>query len=151
MYLVGHAAIGMAFASGTDDPVLAFCIGWASHYVADFVPHGDEAAGEWVKRGHEVKRLLVLVGVDGAILLAAYGLFVAHRGFSPAPLAAAIGSTVPDVMWGLEKLFRRKLFGAHEKFHGLNHNFFRVRMPLWLGLAFQAALTAFLWVRLTLG
>ncbi len=150
MYLVGHAAVGVAFAAGTQDPVLAFCIGWASHYVADFVPHGDEAVGEWVKRGREVRRLFALVAVDGAVLLAAYAWFVAHRGFAPAPLAAAVGATIPDVMWGLEKLFRRKLFGAHEKLHGLNHNFFQVRMPLWLGLFGQAIVTASLWAWLTL-
>ncbi len=150
MFLVGHAAIGMTLAAGTDNPVLAFVIGWASHYVADFIPHGDEEAGEWVKRGHEIKRLLVLVGIDGVLLAAAYGWFVMHRGFSPAPLAAAIGATVPDVMWGIEKVFKRKLFGAHERLHGLNHNFFDVRMPLGVGLALQAAVTCSLWAWLTL-
>ncbi|MEY4744925.1 MAG: hypothetical protein RL272_870 [Candidatus Parcubacteria bacterium] len=151
MYLIGHAAIGMTLAAGTNEPVLAFGIGWLSHYLADLIPHGDEDAGEWVKRGHEVKRLLALVGIDSMLLLAAYAWFVAHRGFSPAPLAAALGSAIPDVMWGLEKVFKRNLFGWHERLHHKNHNYFRVRMPLWAGLAFQGALTALLWYRLTLG
>ena len=151
MYIVGHAAVGMTLAAGTTNPAIAFFIGWLSHYLADFFPHGDEPAGEWTKRGNEVKRLLVLLSVDGAVLLGASAWYVAHRGFSWPMAAAAFGSAVPDVLWGLEKLFKRKMFGPHESFHGRNHNYFHVRLPLWAGLALQAAVTAALWWRLTMG
>lgn len=151
MFIVGHAAVGMTLAAATANPALAFGIGWLSHYLADFFPHGDEDAGEWAKRGNEVRRLAFLLSIDGAILLAASAWFIAHRGFSWAPCLAVVGSAVPDVLWGLEKLFKRKLFGPHEKFHGRNHNFFHIRLPLWAGILLQAAVTAALWWRLTLG
>lgn len=151
MYIIGHAAVGMTLAAGTTNPAIAFLIGWASHYLADFFPHGDESVGEWAKRGSEVRRLAFLLSIDGAILLAASAWFIAYRGFSWAPCLAVVGSAVPDVLWGLEKLFKRKLFGPHEKFHGRNHNFFHVRLPLAVGLVLQAIVTAALWWRLTLG
>jgi hypothetical protein len=152
MYLVGHTAIGMSAVAltGVTNPAAAFAVGWASHYLADFLPHGDEEAGDWTKKGNEVKRLAAIVAVDGALLLALFGVFTAHRGFSLPMAMGALGSTVPDVLWGLEKLFKRKLFGFHEKYHYANHNFFDVRMPLWLGVLLQAIMTASLWAWLTL-
>ena len=145
MYLVGHAAVGILLASGTDNPAAAFGIGWFSHYLADFVPHGDEAVGAWTKKGNEVRRLLAVVAVDGALFLAAFALLIAHRGFSAAVAAAALGSFVPDVLWGLEKVFKRRLFGPHQRFHDRNHNFFHLPIPLWLGLLLQGAATSGLW------
>ena len=147
MYLVGHAAVGMAITSalGITNPVAAFGVGWASHYLADFFPHGDEAVGEWTKRGNEVHRLLAVVAFDGALFLSVFTIFTAHRGFSFAMAAAALGSFVPDVLWGLEKLFKKKLFGFHERFHLVNHNFFHIRLPFFVGILFQTAITFALW------
>jgi hypothetical protein len=145
MFLIGHAAVGIALASVTTNPAAAFGIGWLSHYLADFLPHGDEELGEWTKRGNEVLRLLAFVSVDGAIMLAALAAYFHIHGFSWPVLAAAFGSTTPDVMWGLEKLCKRKLFGFHERFHCRNHNFFQVRMPLAAGIAVQALVTSLLW------
>jgi hypothetical protein len=150
MYLVGHAAIGMTLAASTGNPALAFGIGWISHYLADFFPHGDESAGEWAKRGNEVKRLFLLLVIDGSLFLVAFGWFTLHKGFQPAAAAAALGSFMPDILWGLEKVLKKRLFGPLEKFHGMNHNFFHVRLPFWLGLVLQAALAAGLWSWLTL-
>lgn len=151
MYLVGHAAVGMTLAASLGHPAAAFAVGWASHYLADFFPHGDEPVGVWAKRGNEVRRLLLLVAVDGALFLAAFAALTAARGFSASLLAAAVGSFAPDVMWGLEKATGRRLFGPHERIHARNHNFFRVHLPLWLGLCLQASVTGFLWWRLGAG
>ena len=147
MFLIGHAALGAAIvkAAGIENPIAAFAVGWASHYLADFFPHGDEDLGAWTKRGHEVLRLLFVVGIDGALLLAAYAFFLSQRPFSLPMFAAMVGSAVPDVMWGLEKLLHRKLFGLHEEFHGRNHNFFRLRVPYQLALIAQLIATLVLW------
>ncbi len=149
MYLTAHAAAGAAVAGLlTKDPVLAFGVGWLSHYAVDFIPHGDEAAGEWTKKGSEVKRYLILFGADGAILAALFLLLAATRGFSWVTAAAIAGSTVPDVMWGLEKVFRKRLFGPRQRFHSAVHNRLRVRLPTWLGLLIQAAFAGWFWSRL---
>lgn len=146
MYLVVHSAIGAVLASEvTHDPVTGFFLGWLSHYVADLIPHGDEQAGEWARRKNEIRRYLLLAGIDGTIVLALFLALTAHRGFSPLMLAAVGGSILPDVMWGLEKLFGKKVFGPLQRFHFAIHNHFRVRLPLWLGLLFQAALAVGSW------
>jgi len=149
MYLVVHSAIGAALTAGlTTDPVAAFGIGWLSHYFADLIPHGDEQAGEWARRKNEIRRYLLLAGIDGLLVLILVLVQAVGRGFSPALLAAVCGSVLPDVMWGLEKLFRKNLFGPLQRFHFAIHNYFRVRLPLWFGLLFQAALAGGLWFML---
>lgn len=145
MYLIGHAAVGVLAASITTNPAAAFGIGWLSHYVADFIPHGDEPLGEWAKRGNEVKRIGCIAALDLLILSAALSAYVAARGFTPWVLAAAAGSVVPDALWGLELVCKRKLFGPHHAFHHRNHNFFQVKLPLAVGLALQFAVTSGLW------
>jgi hypothetical protein len=149
MYLIGHAAVGMTLAASMTNPVAAFGVGWLSHYFADFFPHGDEEVGEWTKKGNEVRRLMAIVAVDGAVFLAAFAFMTARNGFSLPLAAAAAGSFVPDVMWGLEKVAKRKLFGPHEKIHYANHNFFEIPLPAWAGVPLQLAVAALLWWQLT--
>ncbi len=150
MFLIGHAAVGATIVqfAGIENPALAFGVGWLSHYVADFVPHGDEPVGKWTEGPHGLRRLLAIVALDGILLLLALGAVFARRGFSWAVLAASAGACVPDVLWGLEKLAGRKLFGPHGAFHFRNHNYFHVNLPLGVGLALQGAVTALLFWRL---
>lgn len=151
MQLVGHAAVGIALARavGATNPVAAFGVGWFSHYLADFIPHGDEQIGEWASKGDFIARIMPIVAVDGLISLAAFAWLYSARGLTPvtalAPAAAAIGSFMPDIMWGVEKLFKRRLFGPFEKLHGLNHNFFHVKIPAKYGLPLQIAVTVTIW------
>jgi hypothetical protein len=150
MFLVGHAAVAAALTSQVRSPVLAFGIGWLSHYLVDFFPHGDEVLGEWTKRGREVPRIFFIVVIDAACLLGAHAWYLSRHPFSLTMLAAMAGSVLPDVMWGLEKLFRRKFFGPHEAFHNRNHNFFALKVPYHLALTAQLVITAVLWWRLTI-
>jgi hypothetical protein len=151
MYLIGHAAVGMTLAASVTNPVAAFGVGWLSHYLADFFPHGDEEVGEWTKKGNEVRRLMAIVSVDGTAALVAFAYLSSQRGFSLPLAAAALGSFVPDIMWGLEKVAKRKLFGFHEKFHYANHNFFDIHLPAWAGIPMQLSVAALLWWQLTVG
>lgn len=147
MFLTPHAAVGAAIATSlTGNPIIAFGIGWLSHYLADSVPHGDEGLGVWASKGNEVKRLLGITAIDAVIWIAVLSYVFLSIGFSSIILAAALGSAVPDVMWGLEKVVKRDLFGPLRRFHGWNHNFFRVNLPLWTGVIGQGVVTAVMWV-----
>jgi hypothetical protein len=152
MQLVGHAAVGivLARAVGATNPVAAFGVGWASHYLADFFPHGDEQTGEWAKKGKGIWRFFLLFAVDGVMTLATFTWYVSQRGFAWWAAAAAVGSFMPDLMWGLEMSVGRKLFGVSEKLHSLNHNFFKIKVPSRIGIPAQLAVTAALWWWLTL-
>lgn len=151
MFLTGHAAVGvlLAKATGTNNPVVAFGLGWASHYLADFFPHGDEEIGAWTKRGgHEIRRLLFVVGIDSIILLCAFTAYTLAKGFSLIMAAAIVGSAVPDVIWGLDKLRKKPMAPILEKFHDRNHNYIDIRMTAKAGLLLQSVVTTALWAYL---
>ncbi len=145
MFLIAHAAAGAALAAPVASPPAAFAIGWLSHYLVDLIPHGDEAVGEWTKKGNEVVRFGLVAGIDGLMLAGVLAWLFLSRGVEWNVLAAAVGATVPDVMWGIEKVAGRTLFGAHRRFHHRIHNYFRVRLPTAIGLIFQAAFAGLLW------
>lgn len=147
MFLIGHGAIGAAIITATSiaNPAAAFGVGWLSHYLADAFPHGDEPVGEWARRGDEARRIALIAGLDALLLAVALGVFFVSRGFSWPIFLAVAGSALPDVMWGLEKALRRRLFGPHERIHKRNHNFLGIRLSFAAGLATQAAVTFIAW------
>jgi hypothetical protein len=147
MFLVGHTALGIAMAAtvGATNPVGAFAVGWLSHYIVDFAPHGDEKVGEWAHAGNVITRMAIALAIDVALIMVAAGIYIAVAGFSWWACLAAVGATVPDVLWGMEMFFKRKLFGWHEQVHHANHNAAGIRMPLWLGLGLQAVVTVAAW------
>ncbi|MDD5251908.1 MAG: hypothetical protein PHT12_04730 [Patescibacteria group bacterium] len=149
MFLTVHAAIGsaavLAVWPSAPTPV-AFVIGWGLHYVGDFVPHGDEKLGEWAKRGSVVKRMALASGIDGLVLLFVMAVMIARLKWNWIAVASAAGSCVPDVLWGLEEIFGRKLFGSHRYWHHRIHFASGIRLPLWLGFSFQFSLAVVLWV-----
>lgn len=147
MFLVGHAPFGIlaARAVGATTPLAAFVVGMASHYVADFFPHGDEQIGEWTKKGNELLRLIIVFAIDAVLLIAILASFFYAGKLTIADFAAAAGSVTPDALWGFEKLLRRTMFGPHEKFHNRNHNFFHIAIPWRVGVAMQAVVVTALW------
>ena len=147
MFLTPHAAVGAAIATSlTGNPFVAFVIGWFSHYLADSVPHGDERLGIWASKRNEVKRLLGITIIDSIVWISVLAYVFLSLGFSWVILLAALGSSVPDVMWGIEKVVNKDIFGPLQKFHRWNHNFFRINLPLWTGLVVQGIVTAVMWV-----
>ncbi len=42
MFLTTHAAAGIAISHYVHDPLAVFSLSFASHFVLDFIPHGDE-------------------------------------------------------------------------------------------------------------
>ncbi len=145
MFLVGHSAIGISLSLWTGNPLLAFVIGFASHFLGDAVPHGDEPLGEWAKRGNYLKRMLFVSAIDGLMVLIALAWLFTLGKLNLVMLAAAVGACAPDVMWGLETATKRKLFGTIGEWHHRNHNFLKIRIPVAVAAIGQVILTVGLW------
>lgn len=149
MFLIGHSAVALAATAWTDNPALALVVGFASHFVMDAIPHGDEAVGRFAKRsGREVRWFVIFMLADLALIAGAYAWLLSRISFHWAPLFAIAGACAPDFMWGFERLLGRKVFGPVSGWHHVIHNFLKVEMPLWLGMSLQAALSAVLWWRI---
>ncbi|MFA6603300.1 MAG: hypothetical protein WCT10_00490 [Patescibacteria group bacterium] len=145
MFLIAHAAIGAAVAPLTGSPLPAFFLGWLTHYLADAVPHGDESLGRWATARDGIRRFVFLAGVDFLLVAAILAIVFVARGFDWTILAGAVGATVPDFMWGLEKTFQRRLFGPFQDWHGLAHGIIKKKIPTAAGLALQFLVAAASW------
>jgi hypothetical protein len=98
MYLTVHATIGALIATQTDNPALAFGAGFASHFLFDFIPHGDEKVGEMIT-SHKAKFIFV-ASVDLVLTICLTVLILAMAGtFGQRHLillAGIIGAVLPD-------------------------------------------------------
>ncbi|MEA3249890.1 MAG: hypothetical protein U9Q03_06100 [Patescibacteria group bacterium] len=150
MFLTVHSAIGVTAvtAIGITNPAAAFALGWALHYVGDAIPHGDERIGDWVlESDRSVRRAIPFFAGDFAVMSAAFLMYSMSVGFHWHFAAVVAGSILPDVMFGMEMVFKRNVFGFLTPLHKKAHRLTGVRLPLWLGLSGQAIIALLLWFR----
>lgn len=102
MFLTTHAAVGIAISQHTGSPLAAFSWAFASHFVLDFIPHGDEELyhdDEWKVR-HRYRRVAIINGIDVVCLLA-LTLWAVHKTEQlPTSFMAIgiLGSILPDFL-----------------------------------------------------
>ncbi|MFA5134304.1 MAG: hypothetical protein WC505_00760 [Patescibacteria group bacterium] len=109
MYVTTHVLASIVISQHTPNAWWAFSIALLSHYVLDFIPHGDRPVERWIKRGSHLKRSLVVVGIDGALLSFMILSLDRQIGLPPAPIlmAAIIGGMLPDILWITYDLYCR--------------------------------------------
>jgi len=148
MFLTVHSAVGVTAvtALGIHNPAAAFALGLVLHYLGDAVPHGDEPIGEWVKDGRSpVLRAMPFFVGDFLLMSVLFALVSSAGGLQWHLVAAIAGSILPDVLFGVEIVFKRRLFGFLSELHDLAHTAFGIRLPLHFGLPLQAVLAFILW------
>ncbi len=145
MFLIIHGPVGALIGQYVANPLLAFILGIASHFVLDIIPHGDDTLSQKVGSGYW-RRVSVAV-VDGfftvLLLLAFY-----HAGsYQPSIIWGSIGGMLPDFMWGVPELLKRKTFNWFIRFHSKNHMLIKKRLSFWKGMALQAiVILGLLWI-----
>lgn len=150
MYGTAHAAVAASAVTllKLSNPFAAFAVGWATHYVCDFFPHGDTVPGTLApivrKRWHE--RSVNAALIDIGLLLWLWHRRNQRRGHSWPFTLAAIGSIGPDAL----QLFGRAvgirfLWGWPETVHHFFHNPFLIVLPLWLGWLLQLLMVVLVW------
>jgi hypothetical protein len=148
MFLTVHSSIGVAATTvaGITNPAAAFALGWFLHYVGDAIPHGDEKIGEWVMVGPKpVWRAVPFFAGDFAVMSSIFAVYSFHAGFSWSLVAVIAGSILPDVLFGVEMVFKRSLFGPVAHFHKWAHHLLGIRLPFKAGLPIQLAVLALMW------
>lgn len=128
----------------------ALCLGVASHFALDAVPHGDAGIGHWVHSSPnhvtKLQRLLPMVFVDqilgaGVFFLLLSSPLLASTSFWTL-FAGAFGSILPDYLTGIRDLLTKPpkwiewIHRLHERFH------YRGKEPFTIltGLIFQSLL-----------
>ena len=125
----------------------ALCLGVASHFALDAIPHGDAGIGHWVHSSPnhvtKLRRLLPMVFADqilgaGVFFLLLSSPLLASTSFWTL-FAGAFGSILPDYLTGIRDLLTKptrwleSIHRLHERFH------YRGKEPftIFTGLIFQ--------------
>ena len=80
MFLTSHAAAALWITTKTTDPLLAFTLGFISHFALDIIPHGDETLGDHI---HDKRKkyfyLAKIALVDVIVATAMIWLYVVRK------------------------------------------------------------------------
>lgn len=122
MFLTVHASVGAVLGDQFENPNVAGIVGFASHFVLDAIPHGDERIGAWLIAPGHTFWVGVLFLLDIITAFAILSLFFVS-GLLHNPIAAftgALGAVLPDVLVGFSEL-KQKFFPDFKAFHNAAH------------------------------
>jgi hypothetical protein len=131
MILSVHAIFGAAVVSLVPThPVIAFCLGFASHFALDAIPHRDYKLisvesgpqnkfqlAEKINKKFKLVRDITLVSFDAIFGLCLAFLFFFNPEYPLIFLIGAFGSLVPDFLTFLYLLFKHKGLESFFRFH----------------------------------
>jgi len=163
MYLTAHTAVGILLSEASDEPEWIFVYGFLSHFVLDFLPHGDEDVAEWIK---ERPRIGMIVGAVDVVFVAGI-LTLLFAISSPERtthrIAGVLGALLPDIVTNVlpylhqhvswfsflrrihriqQKLKITLLWHGHDWFHRKAHNATGRYLAFWSGIFLQGIVTA---------
>ena len=167
-----HALAGVYISQQVGHPAWAFFIGFLSHFLLDFIPHGDEYIAEWIHQKNFKRRAFLIVFSDAAAL-SLFVVFLLYKIELPQLsilLAGVIGAILPDIFdnvigppgsYLLSKHNYNKTLKKnnpiksfiirHNIFHSVVHNPFKKKMNTRAGIVVQLGLSVFLIVQIILG
>ena len=152
MYITTHATIGLLIARVIPNPVLAFILGFISHYILDFIPHDnlikDPKLKEKVRKEEvDIKKIpayrhfIIMAIIDHIIIIGLFiFLFIYQEQMVQNPISAITamaGAIIPDYLWAPYTMWKWKIF---KPFHKLNlwvHSLRKDMVPTWLGTTLQ--------------
>jgi hypothetical protein len=140
MLLTVHAAAGALIGQQIGNPFFAFVLAFASHFILDMIPHGDQ---DWIdeykgNQKEKVRKIIILVALD---VLALFILLVSKYffdSFTPTLniVAGIMGSVLPDLLVGIHELSERH-FRRFYRFHFAMHDLIKYQPSTASGLFFQ--------------
>ncbi|PWB38920.1 MAG: hypothetical protein C3F02_01525 [Parcubacteria group bacterium] len=144
MFLTTHAAAALYVGTQVHDPLLALAIGFASHFVMDAVPHGDETLGSHHITTRGKYFYLAKVAFVDLFLAGSLVFFYMHRRPEVDRLvvaAAAFGSWLPDFLWLANRLLKIKILTFYTRMHDRIHELINWQFSPVYGVPFQIIIT----------
>jgi hypothetical protein len=150
MYLTVHGTAAMLIARSVPNPFLAFLLALSSHFVLDFIPHGDEhIIQKHFTRGKTLRRLVGYATVDGIILAGFLAIFI---WFGPLNISrqtvfwSLLGSLLPDLLQGFYFATEARWLKRFQDFHVSIHNASSHALTWHQGLLVQSMVLTALWL-----
>lgn len=154
MTLTTHTLIGAVLAKMTGNPLLAFLLGFTTHYLVDIVPHGDNRLSENFrikkKKRKEIAAFLMIdacIAIFFVLLLANTRDIASMRTFT----WGIVGAVLPDFLVGLYDLTQSRLLRWNYRLHFFFHDLLirkRGDVPLYYSLLAQMVIIAYLQTKL---
>ncbi len=124
MFVTTHAALGALAGAALPNPYLAFTVGFASHFLVDMIPHGDEHMLDGFKSGQKIRRAVAYVTLDAVFAVYAILLILSN---APERLHDSmkwgiIGSVLPDLIVGVFEITKVKILRRFTAWHHRNHH-----------------------------
>lgn len=157
MTLTTHIIIAAAVAKplAAYNPIFAFLVAFASHYLSDAIPHWDyplQSASGSVE--HTAKHIvftkatfwndILRAGADGAI--GSIAVFLLLRPTAPDQYLFLVlviaGGILPDFLQGVYYGLRIKLLRSHQNFHDRMHTKIKLGPYPMIGIPFQLLIIA---------
>ncbi len=102
MFLTTHAAAGIAISQYVNDPVAVFALSFGSHFVLDFIPHGDEHLyhdEEWkVQKRYKRAALINAVDLGALVGLTFWAVTQNSLPHGPTLTIGILGAILPDFL-----------------------------------------------------
>jgi len=156
MYLTVHATTGIAIGQSIINPLGAFFIGLLSHYILDFIPHGDEkkfknASVAFMAKAAIIDHMFVFV------MFLTLFLFKPNFTFTLNIIIAIIGALLPDWLSAVYRLTERTNISFFKLLHKITtpmqnlHQFchykiIKTEINFYLGTALQVVLLIGFWL-----
>ncbi|MFH1405229.1 MAG: hypothetical protein ABIH21_04005 [Patescibacteria group bacterium] len=125
MTLTTHATIGAVIGRATGNPLLAFFIGFISHFIFDIIPHGDsKLAKDYYVLKKKKKKAFAFVTIDGVIALFLVLILANIKDIVDIRLYTwgVVGAVLPDLLVGLNDITKTKFLKKFHKLHFYFHN-----------------------------
>lgn len=142
MFLTVHSATGIIIGQTTGNIWLAFLAGFASHFLFDIIPHGDQnLGGKKENSADKNKKTLLMVGItDAIVMLVLCGVLILTNQItlSPTILVAVIGAILPDFINALYIFFKMPWLKNYNTLHtDLHYAWFGITVNFKLGFIVQ--------------
>lgn len=167
MFLATHAAAGVLISQRIDSPWAIFWLAFVSHFLLDFIPHGDEDL--YHEENPANARRVIFINLADLLALFVIVWLLVMNDHSPGDLrlfAGVAGGLAPDVISHAFPFFHSRyreffvlrflnflkskvlrldsiirLHGRiHRWFHYCISNFFEYKISPWLGMSLQAVI-----------
>ena len=143
MLVTFHAAAGAIIGEHVDSPFWAFGWGFLSHFLLDYIPHGDRSHITQFAMGQRLKWLFATRAADGIFTLLLIIFFFQTKLFLH-PVAVAwgiVGGVLPDYIVGIYEFSKWKPLKKFYYYHHLIHNAWeRMGLTFWHANFWQAVL-----------
>jgi hypothetical protein len=125
MTLTTHATIGAVIGTATGNPLLAFVLSFASHFLVDIIPHGDTGMIDnfFVLKKNKRQAIAYSV-VDGVIAIFFVLLLANLKDINSVGLYTwgIVGAVLPDLLVGLNEIVHHSWLRQFTKVHFYFHN-----------------------------